>query len=111
MVVPRTPRSWPGLARPLPQLLRRTAAATALEAARPAVLARPERSAPHDRGEQFLTRPRTYFYAAVSGNWRHALVEREAIWSNAVHRVAADGISPEQAVGEAIARIKQILSE
>ena len=28
-----------------------------------------------------------------------------------VHRVAADGISPEQAVDEAIARIKQILAE
>ncbi len=29
----------------------------------------------------------------------------------AIHRVAADGISPEQAVDEAIARIKQILAE
>jgi hypothetical protein len=28
-----------------------------------------------------------------------------------VHRVAAEGISPEQAVDEAIARIKQILAE
>jgi hypothetical protein len=27
------------------------------------------------------------------------------------HRVAADGISPEQAVDDAIARIKQILAE
>jgi hypothetical protein len=33
------------------------------------------------------------------------------VWANAVHRVVADGISPEQAVDEAIARIKQILSE
>ena len=32
-------------------------------------------------------------------------------WPEAVHRVAADGISPEQAVDEAIARIKQILAE
>jgi hypothetical protein len=31
--------------------------------------------------------------------------------ANAIHRVAADGIGPEQAVDEAIARIKQILSE
>ena len=36
---------------------------------------------------------------------------QRAIWPEAVHRVAADGISPEQAVDEAIARIKQILSE
>ena len=32
-------------------------------------------------------------------------------WAQAVHRVAAEGISPEQAVDEAIARIEQILSE
>jgi len=35
----------------------------------------------------------------------------ENVWGNAVHRVVADGISPEQAVDDAIARIKQILSE
>jgi multiple sugar transport system substrate-binding protein len=33
------------------------------------------------------------------------------VWGEAVHRVTADGISPEQAVDEAIARIKQILAE
>jgi multiple sugar transport system substrate-binding protein len=33
------------------------------------------------------------------------------VWGRAVHRVAADGISPEQAVDEAIARVKQLLSE
>ena len=37
--------------------------------------------------------------------------ERERVWAKAVHRVAAEGISPEQAVDEAIARIKQILAE
>ena len=60
---------------------------------------------------QFLTRPRTYRYSVVSDNPRHMLVDREYVWANAVHRVAADGISPEQAVDEAIARIKQILGE
>ena len=35
----------------------------------------------------------------------------ENVWGNAVHRVVADGISPEQAVDEAIARIKQILGQ
>ena len=35
----------------------------------------------------------------------------ENVWGNAVHRVVADGISPERAVDEAIARIKQILAE
>jgi hypothetical protein len=32
-------------------------------------------------------------------------------WPEAVHRVAAEGWSPEQAVDEAMARIKQILKE
>jgi multiple sugar transport system substrate-binding protein len=60
---------------------------------------------------QFVTRPRTYKYSVASGDPRHLLVSRENIWGKAVHRVAADGISPEQAVDEAITRIKQILSE
>jgi multiple sugar transport system substrate-binding protein len=60
---------------------------------------------------QFLTRPRTYLYSVVSDDPRHLLVNRELVWAKAVHRVAAEGISPEQAVDEAIARIKQILSE
>ena len=52
---------------------------------------------------QFLTRPRTYVYAVASGNWRHQLVAQELVWPKAVHRVAAEGISPAQAVDEAIA--------
>ena len=54
---------------------------------------------------------REYAYDAISGNLRHRLVNQETVWGKAVHRVAADGISPEQAVDEATARIKQILSE
>jgi multiple sugar transport system substrate-binding protein len=38
-------------------------------------------------------------------------VWEENVWGNAVHRVVTEGITPEQAVDEAIARIKQILSE
>jgi multiple sugar transport system substrate-binding protein len=60
---------------------------------------------------QFLTLPRTYNYWVVSDDPRYLLVTRERVWGNAVHRVAADGISPAQAVDEAIARIKQILTE
>jgi multiple sugar transport system substrate-binding protein len=60
---------------------------------------------------QVSSRPLARDYAAVSGNWRHDLVEQENVWSKAIHRVAADGISPEQAVDDAIARIKQILRE
>ena len=38
-------------------------------------------------------------------------MREENVWGKAIHRVVADGITPEQAVGEAIARIKQILSD
>jgi multiple sugar transport system substrate-binding protein len=60
---------------------------------------------------QVDSRPMQYNYARVTGNWRYDHVSRKLIWPNAVHRVVAEGISPEQAVDEAIARIKQILSE
>jgi multiple sugar transport system substrate-binding protein len=50
-------------------------------------------------------------YAAASGDWRHQLVDQERVWAKAVQRVASEGVSPEQAVDEAIARIKQILSD
>jgi multiple sugar transport system substrate-binding protein len=60
---------------------------------------------------QVSSRPMAEDFAHASGNWRHGRVRQEFTWGKAVHRVATDGISPEQAVDEAIARIKQILSE
>jgi multiple sugar transport system substrate-binding protein len=60
---------------------------------------------------QIASRPMHHDYATVTGNWRYDLVWQEGVWERAVHRIAAEGISPEQAVDEAIARIKQILSE
>jgi len=60
---------------------------------------------------QASSRPMGHNYAQASGNYRHQVVSTERVWAKAVHHVAADGISPEQAVDEAIARIKQILSE
>jgi multiple sugar transport system substrate-binding protein len=59
---------------------------------------------------QIASRPTQYEYA-VTGNWRYDQVWQELVWAKAVHRVAAEGVSPEQAVDEAIARIKQILAE
>ena len=50
-------------------------------------------------------------YAAVSGDHGTRSDLGRDVWGKAVHRVAAEGISPEQAVDEAIARIKQILKE
>jgi multiple sugar transport system substrate-binding protein len=60
---------------------------------------------------QFMNQPRSYSYSAASGEWRHQRVDAEGVWPKAVHRVVTDGISPEQAVDEAIARIKAILDE
>jgi hypothetical protein len=59
---------------------------------------------------QFSSRPMEYNYANVSGDWRQDLVWQELTWAKAIQRIA-EGISPEQAVDEAIARIKEILSE
>jgi hypothetical protein len=56
-------------------------------------------------------RPLAHDYAAASGDWRHDRVQTERVWQKAIHRIVSEGISPEQAVDEAIARIKQILSE
>jgi multiple sugar transport system substrate-binding protein len=60
---------------------------------------------------QAASRSTRHDYATVTGDWRHDRAYQERVWAQAIHRVAADGISPEQAVDEAIARIKQILSE
>ena len=60
---------------------------------------------------QVSSRAPSYDYTVASGDWRHDPVWQEFPWGKAIHRVVAEGISPEQAVDEAIARIKQILSE
>jgi multiple sugar transport system substrate-binding protein len=60
---------------------------------------------------QAKMRPLARDYAAASGNWRHDQVERERVWAKAIHRIVTEGVTPEQAVDEAIARIKQILSK
>jgi multiple sugar transport system substrate-binding protein len=60
---------------------------------------------------QVSSRPLAQDFAQALGNWRLDVVWQEFTWAQAIHRVAADGISPEQAVDEAIARIKQILSK
>jgi multiple sugar transport system substrate-binding protein len=60
---------------------------------------------------QALTQPRSYNYAVVSGEWWHQLVRGKGVWPKAIHRIVTDGITPEQAADEAIARIKQLLSK
>ena len=60
---------------------------------------------------QVKSRPLRHNYAVASGDWRHGRVFSERVWAKAIHRVVTEGISSKQAVDEAIARIKQILSE
>jgi multiple sugar transport system substrate-binding protein len=60
---------------------------------------------------QVALRPLTHNYAAASGNFRHDVVEQRNVWETAVHDAATGKATPEQAVDEAIARIKQILTE
>jgi multiple sugar transport system substrate-binding protein len=79
----------------------------------PALLDQPfwlDPSDPHHMAAvmQLEMRPLAYTYEAASGDWR---IWNERVWAKAIHRVAAEGVSPEQAVDEAIARIKEILAE
>jgi multiple sugar transport system substrate-binding protein len=60
---------------------------------------------------QAESRPVPYSYTVVSGDWRYDRIASERVWPRAIHRIVTENISPEQAVDEAIARIKQILSE
>jgi multiple sugar transport system substrate-binding protein len=60
---------------------------------------------------QIASRPMQHEYSTVSGDMRYDRVWQERVWPQAIHRIVTDGISPEQAVDEAIARIKEILSE
>jgi multiple sugar transport system substrate-binding protein len=60
---------------------------------------------------QIASRPTWYDYVTVTGDWRHNRVLSEQVWEGAIYRIVTEGISAEQAVDEAIARIKQILSE
>jgi multiple sugar transport system substrate-binding protein len=60
---------------------------------------------------QVSSRPPNYDYTVALGDWRHDTVWQEFTWGKAIHRVVVDGTSPEQAVDEAIARVKEILSE
>jgi multiple sugar transport system substrate-binding protein len=82
----------------------------------PALLDQPFWLDPSDRHRmaavmQLSSRPLAHDFAQALGNWRHDTIWQEFTWAKAIHRVAAEGISPEQAVDEAIARIKQILAE
>jgi multiple sugar transport system substrate-binding protein len=60
---------------------------------------------------QILTRQHLMNIEVRDHEWSSNRISQERVWGNAVHRVVTEGISPGQAVDEAIARIKQILAE
>jgi multiple sugar transport system substrate-binding protein len=60
---------------------------------------------------QAESRPPSHDYTAASGDLGHDQIYNERVWAKAIHRIVTEGISPKQAVDEAIARIKQILGE
>ena len=60
---------------------------------------------------QILTRQHLMNMDVRDHEWRSGQIWEQDVWGNAVHRVVTEGISPAQAVDEAIARIKQILME
>jgi multiple sugar transport system substrate-binding protein len=60
---------------------------------------------------QMLTRTHLLDMNVRDHAWQLGPISDENVWGHAVHRVVTEGISPAQAVDEAIARIKQILAE
>jgi multiple sugar transport system substrate-binding protein len=61
---------------------------------------------------QTMTQPHRLAMEVVGGHEdRSGRIWQENVWGQAVHRVAAEGWSPEQAVDEAVARVKEILGE
>ena len=60
---------------------------------------------------QTLTHPHLTNLGVQDNEWQSSRAYNENVWGKAVHRVVTEGISPEQAIDEAIARIKEILSE
>jgi multiple sugar transport system substrate-binding protein len=60
---------------------------------------------------QMLTRTHLLDMNVRDHEWQASPIWDENVWGKAVHRVVTENINPEQAVDEAIARIKQILAE
>jgi multiple sugar transport system substrate-binding protein len=82
----------------------------------PALLEQPFWLDPSDRHHmaaamQAEARPLAHDYTATSGDLGHDQIYNERVWRKAIHRIVTEDISPEQAVDDAIARIKEILAE
>jgi hypothetical protein len=60
---------------------------------------------------QIMTEPHLMDMDVRDQEWQSGPIWGENVWGKVVHRVVTDGITPEQAVDEAIVRIKQILAD
>ena len=60
---------------------------------------------------QITTHPQTYLWWGLPYAQRRYAEDYRVALGTAVHRVVVDGLLPEQAVDEAIARVKQLLGE
>jgi multiple sugar transport system substrate-binding protein len=66
-------------------------------------------SDPHRAAVQKQVQEGIVFFP-FTNNWKFTIVNAENVWGRAVARVAKDGIKPEQAADELVARVKQILA-
>jgi hypothetical protein len=73
----------------------------------------PDPGDPHRRraAVQTLTRRHLLNMDVRDKEWRSVGIWEQNVWGGAVHGVAAEGLTTEQAADEAIAHIKQLLSE
>ena len=60
---------------------------------------------------QIMTRPHLIDVGVRDHEWQSDRISEANVWGDAVHRVATEGLPPEQAVDEAIARIKRFLAQ
>ena len=65
---------------------------------------------PHRKAVQQQVAQGLVFFPFVY-NWKFTIVNAENVWGRATARIAKDGVAPEKAADEMIARIKQILAQ
>ncbi|MDI9635293.1 ABC transporter substrate-binding protein [Oscillatoria amoena NRMC-F 0135] len=70
-----------------------------------------DRADPHISAvtKTLLEKPTRTFYTAI--NPAYSQVQEDYVWGKALHRVIVEGVSPEQAAAEAIARIQEIFAQ
>jgi multiple sugar transport system substrate-binding protein len=65
---------------------------------------------PHRKAVQQQVSEGVVFFPFVK-NWKFTIANAENVWGRATARIAKDGVAPEKAADELIARLKQILAQ